>query len=68
MITSPAILRRTSRTSIGRALGFLFSSVNRVAVNTSKLLSVTEFEGCMFMILVLENLLWIFEEPLAELI
>ena len=50
MITSRAILRRTSPTSIGRAPGFLFSSVNRVAVNTSKLLSVTEFEGCIFMI------------------
>ena len=46
----PAIRRRTSPTPIGRTPGFLFSGINRLAVKASKLLSVSEFEKCMFVL------------------
>ena len=48
MITFPAIRRRTSPTPNGCTLGFLLSGINRLAVNTSKLLWVPEFKRCMF--------------------
>ena len=44
----PVIRRRTSPTPIGRTTGVLFNGINRLAVNASKLLSVSEFERCMF--------------------
>ena len=46
----PAIRRRTSPTTIGGTPGFLFSGINRLAVKASKLLSVSEFERCMFVL------------------
>ena len=46
----PAIRRRTSPTPIGRTSGFLFSGINRLAVKASKLLSVPEFERCMYVL------------------
>ena len=48
--TFPAIRRRTSLTRIGHTPGFLFSGINRLAVKASKLLSVFEFERCMFLL------------------
>ena len=45
-----AIRRRTSPTPTGRTPGFLFSGISRLAVKASKLLSVSEFERCMFVL------------------
>ena len=62
--TFPVIRHRASPTPIGRAPGFLFSGINQLAMKASKLLSVYEFERCMFVlrnITVLRNLLWLFE-------
>ena len=41
--TFPAIRRKTSPTPIGRTPGFLFSCINQLAANTSKLSPVSEF-------------------------
>ena len=45
-----AIQSRTSSTPIGRAPGFLFSGIDRLAVKASKLFSVSEFERRMFVL------------------
>ena len=48
-ITSfPAIRRRTSPAPVGCTPEFLFSGINRLAVEASKLLSVSEFERYIF--------------------
>ena len=44
------IRQRTSPTPIGHTPGFLFSSIDRLAMKASKLLSVSEFERCMFVL------------------
>ena len=48
--TFPTIRRRTSPTPVGCTPGFLFSGINRLAVEASKLLSVSEFERYIFVL------------------
>ena len=45
-----AILHKTSPTPIGPSTALLFSGINGLAVNASKLLSVPEFERFMFVL------------------
>ena len=50
IMTFPVIWHRTSPTPNGFTPGFLFSGINRLAVNASELFSVPEFERCIFVL------------------